>query len=188
MSQQQLLGSVVEVLEALGIDYMITGAVASSMQGSPRATHDIDILVCLNEGDPVKMLEAFPPPEFYLSETSIHDAIKTGGTFNLLEPQSGLKVDFWILTDDRFDKSRFARKQAVEFHGMKLKVSAPEDTVLMKLKWAKMMGGSEKQFSDALNIYELQFDRLDLEYLSHWARELDIEALLKRVKEEATVL
>jgi len=57
----------------------------------------------------------------------------------------------------------------------------------MKLKWAKMMGGSEKQFSDALNIYELQFDRLDLEYLSHWARELDIEALLKRVKEEATL-
>ena len=35
MSQQELLDKVVPVLESLGIDYMITGSIASSIQGEP---------------------------------------------------------------------------------------------------------------------------------------------------------
>ena len=35
--------------------------------------------------------------------------------------------------------------------GIVLKVSTPEDTILAKLRWARRYGGSEKQFTDALN-------------------------------------
>ena len=44
MSQQGLLKLVVEVLNRLGIDYMVSGSVVSSLQGEPRATHDIDVV------------------------------------------------------------------------------------------------------------------------------------------------
>lgn len=44
MSQQELLVKVTQVLNELGIDYMITGSMASNMQGEPRLTHDIDIV------------------------------------------------------------------------------------------------------------------------------------------------
>jgi hypothetical protein len=186
--QQQLLSSVVKVLDALGIDYMVTGAVASSLQGSPRAVHDIDILVRLNEEDPERLLEAFPPPEFHLNEASMRDAISAGGSFSLIHPQSGVKVDFWILTDDGLDRSRLARKQTVIFHGLQFNVSAPEDTILIKLKWAKVMGGKGKLFNDALHIYELQFEKLDLNYLKHWARELGIDDLFTQLQDKATLL
>jgi predicted nucleotidyltransferase len=45
MSQSELLKKVVKTLEGAGIEYMATGSVASSMQGEPRSTHDIDLVV-----------------------------------------------------------------------------------------------------------------------------------------------
>ncbi len=177
-----------EVLDSLGIDHMVTGAVASSMQGAPRMTHDIDIVVSIKEADAAGFLEAFPPPGYYLSEASISDAIQTNGSFNLIEPETGFKVDFWLLTDEPFDRSRFSRKQARDFHGFELSVPAPEDTILMKLRWAEMMGGSEKQFTDALRVYELQGGLLDTDYLDQWAARLDVTPLLERLRGEASPL
>ena len=45
MSQQELLKRVVQILTGSGIDYMVTGSVASSLQGEPRSTHDIDLVI-----------------------------------------------------------------------------------------------------------------------------------------------
>lgn len=41
----------------------------------------------------------------------------------------------------------------------------------MKLKWARMSGGSEKQFIDALRVYEVQHGLLDQSYLDAWAAQ-----------------
>jgi hypothetical protein len=68
---------------------------------------------------------------------------------------------------------------------MKLAVSAPEDTILMKLHWGKESGGSDKHFADALRVYEVQYGLLDLEYLRNWARTLGVSAMLERIEEQA---
>jgi len=71
---------------------------------------------------------------------------------------------------------------------MRIAVSSPEDTILAKLRWAKLSGGSEKQFTDALRVYEVQFDRLDMDYLRRWAKKIGVAPMLKRLKEEAEVM
>lgn len=185
MSQQELLKKVIQVLEDAGIQYMITGSVVSSLQGEPRSTHDIDMVIAIEKTAAKKLVEAFPPPDFYLDEHSVLDAINMQGMFNLINVKEGDKVDFWILTDEPFDRSRFSRKYTEEFMGLKMQVSSPEDTILAKLRWTKLSGGSEKQFTDAVRVYEVQFEKLDIEYLEHWARKLDIESIWKRLKDEA---
>ncbi len=130
-------------------------------------------------------MAAFPPPDFYLDKRSILDAIDSHGMFNLIEVKEGDKVDFWMLKDEPFDRSRFSRKHVEEFMGIKMQVSSPEDTILMKLKWAKESGGSEKQFIDALRVYEVQFGRLDTDYLAYWVKELRIESMWGRLRAEA---
>lgn len=93
-----------------------------------------------------------------------------------------------MLTDDPFDRSRFARRQRVEALGLSLAVSAPEDTILMKLHWAQQAGGSEKQVTDALRVFELQASTLDVAYLEEWADRLGVGDLLSRVREQAEPL
>ena len=188
MSQQELLKKVIEALEGAGIEYMVSGSVASSLQGEPRSTHDIDVVVGVQQSTAHAIVRVFPSPDYYLTEESILKAIQDQGMFNLIDVNSGDKVDFWILTVDPFDCSRFRRKYAEEAMGIKIVVSSPEDTILMKLKWAKLSGGSEKQYTDALRVYEVQFEKLDMDYLVHWSKKLSVDSLLGRIQEEAEAL
>ena len=188
MSQQELLKLVIARLDEAGIEYMLTGSLASSLQGEPRATHDIDLVIAMRTppSDAAHTLRAaFPEPRFYLDEEAIRDAIAGTGMFNMIDTREGDKVDFWLLTTDAFDQARFARRTVEDFEGIRLQVSRPEDTILMKLKWAQMSGGSEKQFADALRVFEVQHGLLDQSYLDAWAARLGVAELLARVRTEA---
>lgn len=66
-----------------------------------------------------------------------------------------------------------------------MKICSPEDTILMKLRWARLSGGSEKQFTDALGVYEVQYQKLDILYLERWASLLNITELWMKLKNEA---
>ena len=188
MSQQELLKKVIYSLENAEIEYMVTGSIVSSLQGEPRLTHDIDIVVSIQEKDIKKFIKHFPSPQYYLDEISIVDAIRTKHYFNLIDTEMGDKVDFWILTDEPFDRSRFARKYEEGMFGFGFMVSRPEDTILAKLNWSMLSGGSEKQFIDALRIFEVQYEMIDENYLSSWAKKLHVEPLLQRLKNEAEIL
>jgi hypothetical protein len=71
MSQQELLKRIIEILESRSIAFMVTGSLTSSLQGEPRSTHDIDLAV----DGASRLLGAFPPDEFYISESAMRDAI-----------------------------------------------------------------------------------------------------------------
>jgi hypothetical protein len=186
MSQQDLLSKVVRALDESGCAYMLTGSFASSMQGEPRLSHDIDLVVDLRPQATPELLRRFPSPEFYLDEQSIRDAIRARTMFSLLQVSEGDKVDFWMLTDDPFDIARFTRRQHEDVLGIHLFVSSPEDTILAKLRWAKLSGGSEKQFCDALRVYEVQFGTLDMEYLTKWVGTLALQGDWERLLREAS--
>lgn len=185
MLQPELLIKVVQALENAGIQYMVSGSIASSLQGEPRSTHDIDLVVVIKKAMADELVRTFPGPVFYLDKESILRAIDSQDMFNLLEIETGNKVDFWLLTDTPFDKSRFNRRYADNFMGIHMYVSSPEDTILAKLKWAKMSGGSEKQFTDALRVYEVQFEKLDIDYLNKWANKLNIKDLWEDLQRQA---
>ena len=185
MSQQELLTHVVATLRTLGIEFMLSGSYASSLQGEARATHDIDLVASLTLDDVQPLIKAFHGARFYLSESAVSEAVRSKRMFNLLEAATGDKVDFWLLTDSPFDQSRFARRQRIDIDDQLVDVSSPEDTMLMKLLWCRQSGGSEKQFNDVLRVYELQAGVLDEDYLQEWVRALGIEELWQRVIAEA---
>jgi hypothetical protein len=49
-----------------------------------------------------------------------------------------------------------------------------------------MNGGSEKQFTDAKMVYEVQYKKLDLSYMENWVKELKIEKSWKELKKKAS--
>ena len=185
MSQQELLRRVVQVLDEAGIEYMLTGSVVSSLQGEPRSTHDIDLVATIPQHAINRLTSSFVEPDFYLEPQSIVTAIASKGMFNLIDVREGDKVDFWILTPEPFDQSRFARRKTEDLFGMHVKVSSPEDTILAKLRWADLSGGSEKQFTDALRVYEVQRGVLDIRYIETWVERLGVGSLWARLLQQA---
>lgn len=166
----------------------IARSLASCLQGEPRATHDIDVVIEFDSQHTDDLIAIFPPPRFCLSRLSIEDAIQSAGMFNLLDVDGGEKVDFWLLTDDPFDESRFARRRTDKYADISVVVSSPEDTILAKLRWAEKSGGSEKQFGDALRIFEVQGSTMVIEYLEEWIERLGLQSWWKRLQVEAEII
>jgi len=187
MSQQELLKKVIRTLNRVGMQYMATGSLVSSLQGEPRASHDIDLVIAIQPFHAQALTAAFPPPEYYLDKESILDAMKDQGMFNLIDVREGDKIDFWILTDEPFDRSRFSRRYIEHVLGMEIQVSSPEDTILAKLRWAKLSGGSEKQLTDALRIYEVQHETIDEDYIRIWTNRLNVRSLWEELKDQAEI-
>ncbi len=164
---------------------MITGSVVSSLQGEPRATHDIDVVIVLEQASVHRFSESFVGT-FYISEASVQEAIDRKSMFNVIDGSTGNKVDFWMLTKEPFDLSRFARRQKVNVLGLTdFYVTSPEDTILSKLRWAKLAGGSEKQVTDAVRVFEMQFDRLDMAYIHHWTTQLNLQEQWQQLVSQA---
>ena len=174
MSQQELLKRVVNTLDQLQIGYFVTGSWSSSLLGQPRSTHDLDLVVNLDPSLIDAIVESFADEQYYLSSVAVREAIQHNSMFNLLDLESGDKVDFWILTEEPWDQERFRRREQADVFGTVVNVASPEDTILAKLRWAKLSGGSEKQMQDAQGVYDVQRSHLDITYIDHWAKELDV--------------
>jgi hypothetical protein len=188
MPQQDLLKHVVARLDEARIEYMLTGSVVSSLQGKPRATHGIGIVIALrtDASHAMRALKsAFAEARFHFDEDAMRIAIDTHTMFNVVDTLQGDQVDLWFLTPEAFDQSRFQRRILEQFEGARIAVSAPEDTILMKLKWSALPDGGEKHFVDALRVYEVQRGALDQAYLDAWAPALGVTPLLARLREEA---
>lgn len=185
MSQTGLLIEAIDALDSAGVGYLLTGSFASSLQGEPRATHDVDFVIEVDVRVIGALSLAFGAPDYYFDEKSATAALRSGSMFNLLDTTSGDRVDFWPLTLEAFDVSRFARRVGVAAFGRSISVSSPEDTILQKLKWARASGGSARHLRDATGVYEFQVPSLDERYIDEWAERLGVVDLLAEVREGA---
>ena len=102
MQQTRLFLLFTEPLNRLGLQYMVTGAVASIIYGEPRTTHDIDLVVDLDDPDAAKVTNAFPSDEFYCPAGATIRAESTRGErghFNVIHHATGFKADIYIKGD-----------------------------------------------------------------------------------------
>jgi hypothetical protein len=186
MEPSELLVSLASTLEALAIPYFVTGSTASIAYGEPRFTNDIDVVVDLPASRIQAFCEAFPAPEYYVSESAAREAVARRHQFNIIHPGSGLKIDVVVAKDSSFDRARFERRRRLTIApNIEAFFASPEDLILKKLEFHRQ-GGSEKHLRDIASICKVSGDRLDWEYLGRWARALGVEeawdAIVRRTR------
>lgn len=184
--QQELLAFVIAKLEMFNIPYMITGSVASSAYGTPRATNDMDIVISAEESALRDFVLSFDD-RYYAEVSMALDALRSRSMFNIIDTATGWKVDFIIEKETAFSQSALNRRQKVNvLNAVPAYSVSPEDLILIKLYWARI-SDSERQLRDAFGIVALS-DVLDVEYLKNWARELNIVDSLNDLLREGNKL
>jgi hypothetical protein len=175
---------VTQVLESLGIPYLISGSLASTLYGMVRTTQDSAIVAEMR----IEHLQSFVSAlqgEFYLDEEMIAESIQRHTSFNIIHQETMFKVDVFIPQPRPFLQSQLIRSQKQTFQfetEVSAKFASPEDTILAKLEWYRLGGEvSERQWRDILGVLNLQGDRLDFQYLHNWAGRMGIQDLLRRV-------
>jgi hypothetical protein len=179
---------VADVLDALGVDYLVGGSVASSLTGVSRTTLDVDLVVRLNE-DRIDALVGLLAGEFHADPESLRRAVRTQSSSNLIHFETGMKVDLFVARDDVVDREQLRRRRRLLVATNPdrfLFVSAPEDTIVQKLRGYRMGNGvSDRQWSDILGVLRINRGRLDEVYLDRAANQLGVSDLLERALEQA---
>lgn len=179
------LRAVAHALDVAGAPFVVGGSFASSVQGVPRSTQDVDLIAELSPervGDFVRELGE----RFYADEPRIRDGVARRSSFNVIDLGNGFKADVYLAAGDELGRQQFARRQWIEVDaGFTLPFASPEDVVLQKLRWFALGGlVSERQWLDAVGVVRVQGERLDRAYLGRWAVELGITDLVARALDE----
>jgi hypothetical protein len=185
-NSEDFLKNMVTALGDSGIAYMVSGSVASSFHGQPRATNDVDIVIAPTE----KQLESFLQSiaaEYYLSTNAARDALRHKSMFNVIDVESGWKADFIFRKDRAYSAQEFQRRRSVNMMDQNIFIVSAEDAILSKLEWTKGRLDSQ-QFRDAMGIAVVQWNDLDQGYLRKWAKQLDVENALDQLIEEVKKL
>jgi hypothetical protein len=171
-----------EAFEKAGVGYFLGGSLASSLQGEPRATNDIDFVVELRANQ-IPPLVLVLGADFDVDEESLREAAVRRSSWNIFHLPSVTKVDLFMLRQGDFDASEFSRRRRVVLtdDGQGLFIKSPEDSVLRKLLWFRDGGEtSSTQWRDIVQLLRLGAGQLDMSYLHAWAGKLGIEPLLDR--------
>ena len=185
LGQRDLVIYLAALLNKKKIKYLLTGSLAVSYYGYPRATHDIDFVVEIQKHDSKKILKVFKniPASFLIDHTQIKDSIENSSQFNIYHPDTGIKIDFWVIGVNKFEQNKFKRKKTILIDKQKVDIVSAEDLILTKLLWCKTIK-SERHLRDCTGIIQIQKNKLNKEYLETWTNKLELKDLFNEVSSQ----
>ena len=174
MNASEVLRRITTALDQADIAYMLTGSFASAHHGALRSTQDIDLVVEATAAQLRTFTANLPDGEYYVDSDAALKALKRESMFNVIDLESGWKIDLIIRKSRAFSHEEFGRRQKITLQGVSLWVASAEDVVIAKLEWAKL-AQSQRQIEDVASLLKLRWKSLDHRYLEKWTRALDIE-------------
>ncbi len=175
---------IIAALDQAEIPHMLVGSFASGVHGPPRFTNDIDLVIDPTPDSLGKLIRFLSEADVYVNAEVAKDELDRRGQFNVIEDSGTWKADLVYRKDRAFSRSEFERRIAASVLGVPLFLATAEDTILAKLEWARIGGGSEQQLRDVRGIVDVRADNLDLPYIEQWLDELGVRDLWNRVRED----
>lgn len=186
MSASDVLRRISVALDRAGIAFMLTGSFASAYHGAPRSTQDIDIVIAANPEQLRRFVEYLPSGEYYADLDAALEAHRRESLFNVIDLETGWKIDLIICKSRAFSQEEFGRRQLVNAEGLALFVASAEDVVIAKLEWSKL-AQSQRQIEDVSAILKLRWGLLNRPYLERWISQLNLNEQWSNAKRVAGI-
>lgn len=177
-----LISLFVSPLNRLGVEYMVTGGLASVIYGQPRLTLDIDLVLRLPERAAERFGECWPATEFYTPplEVLLEESRRPHhGHFNISHHDSTLRADVYLAGEDPLNAWALSRVVTRPIEGVEVRVAPLEAVILGKLRYYKL-GGSDRHLRDIHQIVRVSGDAIDRSALDAWIEQLGLQAEWQR--------
>jgi hypothetical protein len=186
----QFARTVLDALDATGVEYLIGGAVAVWAWGDVRTTRDLDAVIeLLPEAIPALSRELEKRGMLVPVDIILDVVITPGGDLpiNAIHMYSGYKAELFLLRAGDDFRAEAMRRRLLADLGPPLGqvwVHSPEDLILYKLRYFSISRQS-KHVRDIAGILTAIGDELDYAYLSHWVERLGLTDVWREVQAEA---
>lgn len=165
----QLLEKITQALEKAEIPYMVSGSIALNTYAVPRMTRDIDIVIELKKEDIDRFCKIFEIG-YYIDPLTVQEEVKRRGMFNVIDFESGYKIDFIIRKNSDYRQLEFSRRITTNSYGFDVWIVSIEDLIISKIAWIQELQ-SDRQIDDIKNL--LQNPIADRTYIQNWCKTLD---------------
>src|SRR5450755_2326290 len=118
-------------LDAVGIDYMLTGSMAMNYYAQPRMTRDIDLVLAASPTDADTIVRIFSA-DYYVSRDAVRDSIARESIFNLIHNESVIKVDCIVRKNTAYRRLEFDRRRRIAIGDFETWIASKEDLVISK--------------------------------------------------------
>ena len=179
MMSNEIVVHVIRVLEQLHVPYMLVGSYSSNTYGQARSTQDADFVIELGERSVAELGRALGN-QYTIDPQSLVEFNTMTTRYVAQHVSSAFKIEFFLLSGDEFDKSRFERRVRIPFLDGQAWLPRPEDVVVMKLRWS-MRAGRQKDQLDAANVLAAQRETLDMDYIRNWCDKHGSRHLLEEI-------
>ena len=144
---EKILRLVCKNFDENNIDYVIVGGFAAIFYGNPRTTMDLDVVMQIKEIDIEKVVKFFKENGFFADTEDMSAAFKERSHCTVEYKGTMFRIDIKGVYDE-MDRRTIKNKVKADFHGTKMYIASPEDTIINKLIFAR-----ERDIMDAMGIY-----------------------------------
>lgn len=166
-----LLKRITQALDSKNIPYMLSGSIALNNYTIPRMTLDIDIVLELHESKMRDFLSIFGN-NYYLNKDTVIQETRKLGMFNIIDHETGFKVDFILRKNTEYRKLEFERRLRSKVADFEVWIVSPEDLAISKIEWIQQYQ-SDKQINDIKNL--LANPEIDRNYIAKWCNQLGLK-------------
>lgn len=169
----EVVSKIVTTCDELGIDMVISGGIAVSMMGRPRATYDVDGVIMAEEKKLKELLGKLALEGFKYDRKKPLKAIRGMPFVSLVYSKHNTFVDLFVARSP-FQKQALKRRKIIKLEGISIPLISAEDLILMKL-----FSGRSRDLEDVRDILIENKNKIDLKYLRKWAKKLGVSVFLE---------
>jgi hypothetical protein len=181
VTNDEAVTAVFDALTALGVDYMVTGSLASNLYGVPRSTKDADLVIYPDAPKLAGLSDVLQAP-LNLDPQMSFETVTATTRLIIRWAKRPFKIELFLLSNDPHDQERFRRRQRGMMLGRMVCVPTPEDVIITKLRWSQA-GKRSKDVDDVRNVIAVQGDRIDWGYVHRWCDEHGTRDLLEKIRQ-----
>ena len=180
MTSDELTSRVIDALNASQIPYMLVGSLSTNVYGIPRATRDADFVVQASSQSIAELARKLGSP-FRLDPQISFETITGTTRYVFTVADVTFKIEMFLLSDDPYDQTRFARRVTRDVDGKIVCLPTVEDVVITKLLWSQR-GKRLKDVDDVRNVVAIQGRVLDWSYVESWCDRHNTHEILEQIR------
>ena len=176
----ELVLDVTSILEDLGIQYAVVSGYVAVLLGRSRATEDIDVITeSFPESTADELASHLRDAGFWGSAMpldSMHEMLADGSIIRIADDGHRVpNVELKFATDE-YDRTSLSNTIAIRLNDHELRTGELELQIAYKLYL-----GAQKDFEDAVYLYELAEPTLNKQKLESYAEDLDVRTEYERL-------
>jgi hypothetical protein len=176
MAEPDFFSLFLHPFNSIDVPYMITGAVASTIYGEPRLTQDIDLVLDLDRSAVPRLTAAFLADQYYVPpEETLEQEVRrpSGGHFNLLHLESGLRADCYLAGEDELSRWGLDHRRVESVAGEPISIAPPEYVIVRKLEYRRQ-GAGEHHVDDVARMLRVSRALIDQATLDGWIARVGV--------------